>query len=208
MKIDRTIAESKTYGRLRIVGWLPRPHKMMMVRCVCSCGTEKLVRWAHVRDGITVSCGCFHKEQQITHGMTNTPEYRVWDAMVQRCGNPKCKYFGGYGGRGIVVCAEWWGFANFYKDMGPRPTPQHTIERIDNDKGYGPSNCRWATRADQMRNTRRTRFVDTPKGRMCVTDAERAFGVSHKTIHKRMAAGESMEQVFRPAPMRGRKIRA
>lgn len=92
-----------------------------------------------------------------SHGRYGTPEYRAWDAMKQRCTNPRARGYDGYGGRGIAVCDRWtYSFENFYADMGDRPTPEHSLDRIDNERGYEPDNCRWATRSEQQRN--RTRF--------------------------------------------------
>ena len=100
------------------------------------------------------SCGCAPPPNK-THGMWNTPTYKTWEMMIQRCCNSKYEKFQYYGGRGISVCRRWRLFANFFHDMGIRPDGL-TLERIDNEAGYKPSNCRWATRAEQMLNTRRS----------------------------------------------------
>lgn len=90
-----------------------------------------------------------------THGMHDTPEYKVWSGIKQRCLNPKNPAFINYGGRGITVCDEWIdSFEQFYADMGPRPSSKLTLERVDNDKGYSRDNCKWATRAEQIWNRR------------------------------------------------------
>lgn len=94
-----------------------------------------------------------------THGGVYTPEYTVWLTMRKRCNDPKHDSYRSYGGRGISVCKEWANFANFYADMGPRPTPQHSIDRVDNNGNYEPSNCRWATLKEQHRNRRDNRMI-------------------------------------------------
>lgn len=120
--------------------------------CACDCGGEKITRGDHLKDGLVTSCGCVLEY----HGMSHSLEYKVWDAMRQRCSNPKNSHYDNYGGRGITVCDEWMqSFEAFYRDMGPRPSPRHTIDREDNDGNYEPGNCRWITQKEQTNNTRR-----------------------------------------------------
>jgi len=129
-------------------------------RCACDCGGESLVDVGKLRIGNTKSCGC-HKASVLgisttKHGMHGTRTYRIWKAMRSRCNNPNVTQYKDWGGRGITVCERWGRFENFLADMGEAP-PDRSLDRIDVDGNYEPSNCRWATRLEQAHNTRRTK---------------------------------------------------
>ena len=154
------------FGRLIVVAEAPpTPSGDQLVTnwfCVCDCGGSKAVRAASLVGGRTQSCGCIHKEQLIRrkykHGHSlqghTTRTYRSWYGMLSRCTNPNHKDWQYYGGRSIVVCARWKDFRNFLADMGERPEGK-TLDRYPNNDGnYEPSNCRWATPAEQEQNKR------------------------------------------------------
>jgi len=126
--------------------------------CKCSCGQLTKVLATNLRKGTTKSCGCLRKNFAVTHGHckdhAKTSIYGTWHAMLSRCRNPLDKRYYCYGGRGIKICKRWLKFENFLADMGDRPSPKHSLDRINNDGDYKPSNCRWATTKEQSSNQR------------------------------------------------------
>lgn len=133
------------------------------------------------------------------------PEYSAWSAMVQRCTNPKAVGYDLYGARGIAVTSEWigrGGFVRFIEHIGRRPTPKHQIERIDNDGNYEPGNVRWATRIEQQRNTRRTRWIEIDGVRRSLPEWAELAGIAQNTIRSRLAKGLEGRALIEPSRRR------
>lgn len=151
--------QGAVFGRLRAMYPTGTGNtRAFMWVCECACGAVVEINGTKLRNGHTRSCGCLAKdtasELNRSHGMSGTTTYSAWLAMWARCTNSNGVGWHNYGGRGIKVCARWRKFENFLKDMGERPESL-TLERVNNDKGYSPGNCTWATRAEQNRNQRR-----------------------------------------------------
>lgn len=165
MRKLRTILDltEKIYGRLIVLGIDKRINGKVYWLCKCECKNTCSIITANLKNGHTKSCGCLHYETNcsnaLTHGDSTLKEYAVWKAMRQRCNNPNSRPYEDYGGRGIKVCDRWnKSFTNFFNDMGPCP-PNKSIDRKDNDGNYEPNNCRWATRKEQLNNTRRNKIL-------------------------------------------------
>lgn len=141
-------------GKLKVLHKAPSVAKRVYWLVQCACGVQKLMRGESLQRNAQ-SCGCGRIDSISSHKMTHTAEYKTWWGMKYRCSAKAGKYFENYGKRGITVCKRWQNsFLNFLNDMGPRPSPKHSIDRIDNDKGYSPANCRWATASQQNFNRR------------------------------------------------------
>jgi hypothetical protein len=188
----------KHFGRLLTIGPLKSKNGSVVWLCQCDCGSHAKVKSWDLKSGITKSCGCLRRElgrARKTHGAVQTSEYRIWNAIKQRCSNPNVKCFPRYGGRGIKMCPEWSAsFEAFIRDMGPRPSALHSVERKENSGNYDASNCYWATSDVQCRNTRRSRFVEFNGERLNLVDASSKYGLAMRTLWYRLKAGWSVEQ--------------
>ena len=167
------------------------------VWCKCKCGTQKFVRASKLHEGTSKSCGCLRTELITTHGATSTEkrktshEYWVWNAMVQRCTNPNNAGYKNYGGRGITVCVKWLAYEGFIEDMGRRPSDNHSIDRLDNNKGYSKENCAWVERTQQARNKRNNRFICINGESKTLQEWSEIYKIGHSTILARIRFGWS-----------------
>jgi hypothetical protein len=151
----------RVFGRWTVIARGGRYRSQRKWICVCACGQQAEVLGDNLRSGHSQSCGCLMRERvgnaTRTHGDHKSPEWQSWTAMINRCERPSHKQFKDYGGRGITVCRRWReDYSSFLADMGRKPTPNLTIDRINNDGNYEPTNCRWATRFLQNTNRRRS----------------------------------------------------
>lgn len=192
----------RRYGKWTVLGLSPLRDngggRLWLCRCVC--GAEGAIRGTDLNRGTSKGCGCAKGPTKITHGHTRggktSSEYYSWSHMIQRCTNPSNKSYTNYGGRGIDVCGEWLDYNRFFADMGAKPSPKHTIERVDNDLGYSKDNCIWATNEVQVNNRRNTIFVELNGTRLLLTEACLKVGIPYSTVYGRMAKGLPDNQLF------------
>lgn len=173
--------------RLRIVRISGRQRGAVLWECICICrkGTVLHVRASRLREVLLgkvnhMGCGCRTDGNgpKETHGLSKTREYAAWCGMRERCYDKDSPQYHRYGGRGIRICDRWLdSFETFYKDMGKRPSPHHSIDRVDNDGDYAPDNCRWATNVEQQRNMKTNHNVTFRGKRQCVTAWAEEFGL-------------------------------
>lgn len=209
----REAREGMKFNRLTLLKKLPREkyeHEKWL--CECECGEIKEYFLKFVLRGTTKSCGCYIKDSiagfNTTHGFAgkNRPkEYGVWKGMVKRCHgeNPEI----GYGDRKITVCERWKdSFVNFYQDMGPRPSDKHSIDRIDNNGNYEPSNCRWATSKQQSNNKRNTIIVNYNGKSVPLAEVCEKLNISYHTTRERLRRGWSADKALSTPILRKKPI--
>lgn len=139
------------------------------------------------------------------HGLSYTPEYRAWQQLRLRCTDPKHAAYPNYGGRGITVCAAWLDSPEaFYRDVGPKPSPAHELDRIDNDRGYEPGNCRWVLRKENDRNRRSNRHLVIDGERRTLAEWCERFARPRDTVRKRLEAGWSHDAAVK-TPVRPKR---
>lgn len=183
--------QNRVFGSLTVLARVfPNKNGDATWLCKCACGelvnvtTDKLNRGQK---------GCRKCSVYRTHGKSGIREYKIWNGMTQRATNPNDPNYEYYSGRGIGVCERWLKFENFFEDMGYAPSSKHTLERMENDKGYYKENCKWATMKEQSKNKRNNKVIEYNGDRKCLVDWCDVYGLEKKTLSSRLIKGWSVE---------------
>src|SRR3990167_6391721 len=192
-RIDLT---GRKFGRLTVKRLVGYSNHQSRWACICECGKIHEAVSGHLKSGEVLSCGCLQKENRIKHGMCWTAFYRRWQAIKGRCLNPNNSDFKRYGYRGITVCKRWMKFENFLADMG-KPPNGLTLDRIDNNKGYSPKNCRWATPLQQANNSRRNRLIKFNCETRSLSHWARHFNLCRTTLRYRINRGWDIDKALK-----------
>lgn len=180
---------NETYNDLLVLGYGGKKYSVSAWYCKCNCGNVVLAISSHLKRGLTKSCGCLALKIRTKHGHQiggkQSRTYNTWRKMIDRCTNKNHKAYHHYGGRGIKIHEEWFTFLNFLNDMGERPINK-TLDRIDNNGNYEPSNCRWATKKQQSRNTRTVKKLLFNNIERPLTEWAEIVGINASTINSRL----------------------
>lgn len=202
------------YNRLTVIEPVEVRRGDTIWLCRCECGNLTTVSGCNLRKGNTKSCRCLLRS---ANGRSKTLEHSCWRQIKNRCYNPRYPWYHRYGGRGITICKRWRAsFLAFLEDMGKKPFPEASIDRIDNDGNYScghcpeclangwPANCRWATQKEQTRNSRQNHLVTVQGETCCVSEWAERYGISCHTIFTRLCRGWSPERAVTTPPYHGR----
>lgn len=195
----------EVFGRWTVLKQAPYDSTGTRWYCKCECGVEKSVMQRTLLNGRSTSCGCLSAEARLKantkHGHSghqnkkSSPTYKTWAAMKRRCSDKNHRSRANYYDKGIKVCKRWLCFKGFLKDMGERPEG-HTLDRIDSDKDYKPSNCRWATPQEQARNMKTNHYLEHDGKRMIIVAWAKELGINEGTIRARLSRGWSTERAL------------
>ncbi len=192
----------KRFGRLTVIKFSHRDKskKHIFWLCKCNCGNIIKTTKDRLQKGDTKSCGCLRKEltqlRFTKHKMSGSSIYHRWQHMKNRCLKIDDKAYKNYGGRGIKVCDRWLKFENFYEDMSIGYKIELTLDRIDNNGNYCKENCRWATRKEQGRNTRRNKIITYQRKTLCMKEWAKELNMKYGCLWYRLNAGWSIEKAF------------
>jgi hypothetical protein len=193
MLSQRNLKVGNRYGRWTMLSQPQRVGAYLVSQFECECGTKKVVLLKNIVNGSSTSCGCYNRSirrpGRVTHNKSYTRSYRVYHGMIDRCYNRKNPAYDRYGGRGITVCERWLtAFEHFFEDMGERPTDL-SLERVENDAGYSPDNCRWATLSEQARNKRNNNLIRWQGKTQTLAQWAEETGIPRDTICARLKKG-------------------
>lgn len=186
------------FGRLIVIQRANHTGSSAYWLCRCDCGNTIVIQGGSLRRGSTKSCGCLKKDVTTIHSGRKTRLYSIWDNMKSRCNNPNKDSYRNYGGRGIKVCPEWlhdfsafrdWALSNGYDD-------DLTLDRIDNDKGYTPENCRWETRSNQNRNQRKNYMITYNGATKTLEEWASIYEIASGTLYSRIQRGWNIEKAL------------
>lgn len=193
----------RRFGRLVVIAFSGERDKRGAViwDCLCDCGNSHRAITQDLKRHSIYSCGCLARELSSDrlrkHGLGDTDEYNIWERMISRCHNPDDSNYHHYGARGIAVCQRWRESVEaFIADMGKRPSRRYSIDRIDNNRGYEPGNCRWATDQQQARNNRKNRLLTYQGETLCISEWTERLGFKPYTIQNRLHYGWTVEETL------------
>lgn len=194
------------FGQLTVISFSGKNNRRLFLwNCKCDCGKNKIISGSDLRTRHSVSCGC----RVYKHGESDrkNSEYAIWCGMKDRCCNKNSTSFKHYGGRGISVHPSWMEYENFLRDMGRKPSPKHSIDRINNDGNYEPGNCRWATKIQQANNKRTNRIIIYNGEHLSIAELERKLNFNRGIIRGRLLKGWTFESAITTPHFLGKRMR-
>ena len=193
---NRSDIAGQIFGKLKAIApTSERKRGYVVWQFKCGCGNVVHFALSRVTHGRTKSCGC-EKPGNVKHGMSRTPIYRAWISMMSRCTDPKHESYRYYGGRGISFHHSWNSFEQFYNDMGDLPFPEAQIDRKENDKDYGPTNCHWVTAVVNQSNKSNNRYLSYDGESKTIAEWSRVYGIAHSVISYRIRAGWTIDDAI------------
>lgn len=200
----------QTFGHLTVLHRKGSFRRYAAWLCKCVCGEEVIVSGHHLRRGLRKSCArnghYWFTSQPPSLATLHPSEYQSWESMRRRCYDKKHRKYYQYGRRGIRVCTAWKNsFEDFFKDMGIKPDSSYTVDRIDNYKGYEPGNCKWSTRKEQMRNTRRSVYIEQGGQLVLLIDVAAKAGIDRNIVYQRLRIGWDLDEAL-STPVHKKKV--
>jgi hypothetical protein len=195
------VAIGQCFDRLTVVSSARNAKGWILYNCRCLCGNPKTVGAYDLKHRRVRSCGCLHRElcwkRLRTHGMSGSPEHRAWKEMIRRCYAKTRPGYKQYGGRGIRVCSRWRKSSTaFLRDVGPKPSPQHWLDRVNNDRNYEPGNVKWSTRSESANNKQQSVWMTYNGLTLTMLDWSKRLRIKYSTIRARRRRGWTDEEAL------------